>query len=426
MLRRISRGQVRLGMFIHAFDGPWLDHPFWLPRFHITEAGDLARIAESNVPSLVIDEERGLPLECTAGPQCNQVLNDSEAPRVLPRSLLSIQRARSFAEERAPALALVKHSTREMKRLFAAAHAGQGLQLDAFAPLVAEVMGSLSRNPYALIALTRLKRRDEYTYVHSLAVSALMTRFGRSLDMSEAEVFDLGLAGLLHDIGKMIVPDKILKKPDSLTDAEFALVRTHPEQGYLLLSQNPATPGIILDVCRHHHERLDGSGYPLGLAGSSISRVARIAAICDVYDALTSNRAYKAAWSSEEAISRMYDWSGHFDRELLVGFMKAIGVYPPGLLVRLRSNRLAVTLPNGRRASRPTARAFFSMRDRELIPFDDVVIDENLSHDQILDEQYPLDWGIPNWPLVSEQIMAGTVPKLLIAPDAQPRQMTIN
>ncbi|MEG3126205.1 HD-GYP domain-containing protein [Sphingomonas sp. GB1N7] len=291
MLRKIARDQVRLGMFIHSFDGPWFDHPFWLPRFRLTDLRDLARIRDSAVPAIVIDEERGEPLDMSM-PPCPppEATQDSAGARVLPRSLLALQCARSFAEEQEYAIAMVRHSKREMKRLFAAAHAGEGLDLDAFTPMVAEVMTSIARNPYALIAITRLKKRDEYTYVHSLAVSALMTSFGRTLGMTEIEVFDLGLAGLLHDIGKMIVPDKILKKPDSLTDAEFALVRTHPEQGYLLLSQNAATPPVILDVCRHHHERLDGSGYPFNLKTDAISRAARIAAICDVYDALTSNR----------------------------------------------------------------------------------------------------------------------------------------
>lgn len=305
-------------MFIHAFEGPWLHHPFWLPRFKVTEMADLTRILVSDVPGVVIDESRGLPfaepdpdhaIQARPPLAAEPVPVDGTAP--LTRSLLGEQRARGFAEERKHAVGLVKHSTREMKRLFAAAHAGEGLQLEQFTPLITEVMASLTRNSHALIALTRLKRRDEYTYVHSLAVSALMTSFGRNLGMAETEVFELGLAGLLHDIGKMIVPDRILSKPDSLTDEEFALVRTHPEQGYILLSQALDTPAVVLDVCRHHHERLDGTGYPFKLKADAISRSARIAAICDVYDALTSNRSYKTAWTAEEAITRMYDWSGH-------------------------------------------------------------------------------------------------------------------
>jgi HD-GYP domain-containing protein (c-di-GMP phosphodiesterase class II) len=414
MLRHINRDQIRLGMFIHAFDGPYLQHPFWLPRFRLTDPQDLTRILESDIPGLVIDEARGNALDANAAstPALPPLESVRMSARTLPAELLAPQRERSFEQEREQATKLIHHSTAEMKRLFTAVHAGEGMNLDDFTPLVCEVMSSVSRNPHALIALTRLRSRDEYTFIHSLSVSALLTRFGRSLGMSELDVFELGLAGLLHDVGKMIVPDQVLNKPGSLTDEEFALIRTHPEQGYILLSQTPDTPHVVLDVCRHHHERIDGTGYPFRLKGDAISRAARIAAICDVYDALTSQRAYKSAWSPEEAICRMYEWSGHFDRDLLVQFMRAMGVYPPGLLVRLRSNRLAVTLPNGRRASRMKVRAFYCTRERAALPLEDVVVDDSLAHDQILSEEYPLDWGITEWPIVAEQLSKGLAPKL--------------
>ena len=128
---------------------------------------------------------------------------------------------------------------------------------------------------------------------------------------------------------------------------------------------------------------------------------------------MTSNRSYKAAWKAEEAIGRMYDWDGNFDRELLLGFMKTIGVYPPGLLVYLSSNRLAVTMPNDRRTSRPKVRVFFCARERTQLPLLDLVLDDDLGHDQIVREESPVDWGITGWPLVAEQLMSGCVPKIV-------------
>ena len=244
MLRRIRRDQVTLGMFVHRFEGSWLDHPFWLPRFHLTDAKDLARIRESSVTGVVIDEGRGLALDSAAAAEDGDA--SAAGHELLSPPLLAVQRRHGFAEERERAVALVKHSAREIKRLFAEAHAGEKVRLTAFAPLVAEVMASVARNPYALIAVTRLKKLDEYTYVHSLAVSALMTSFARHLDMPESEVFDYGVAGMVHDIGKIVVPNKILQKPGPLTDAEFALVRTHPEQGYRLLSRHAGASDVVL------------------------------------------------------------------------------------------------------------------------------------------------------------------------------------
>lgn len=399
-------------MFVHAFDGPWSKHPFWLPRFRLTAQDDVDRILNSDLETLVIDEARGVPLSDSGAPGEGAIPPPAPAPalRLAAASSIVVDGRNSFAQERGQATKLVKQSTRAMRRLFEDVHAGNGLPLEQFAPIVHEVIGSVSRNPQALVALTRLRDADEYTFVHSLAVSALMTRFARALGMSDAEIFDLSLAGLLHDIGKMIVPDSILKKPSSLTEEEFALVRTHPEQGYTILSQNAAMPPIVLDVCRHHHERVGGGGYPFKLKGDAISRYARIAAICDVYDALTSNRSYKEAWSAQEAITRMAEWEGHFDRPLLFAFMKTMGIFPPGLLVQLRSNRLGITLPNGRRASRPLVRAFFCTRELVAIPLEDVVIEDDLAHDQIISEQYALDWGITAWPLVAEDLLAGVAP----------------
>lgn len=413
MLRRITRDQVKLGMYVHAFDGSWLSHPFWFSRFHVTEPKQLLQIRNSAVDGIIIDDDRGLPPEAPTTSGTSTVARAPDGPPHTTRaSSLAAQRSHSFSDEREHAAALVKSSAKEVKRLFAAAHDGEQVELAAFTPLVADVVASISRNPYALIAITRIKKQDEYTYVHSLAVSALMASLAKNLGMSDAEVLEYGLAGLVHDIGKMAVPDGILKKPDALTEEEFAIVRTHPEQGYRLLSRNADISAVILDVCRHHHERLDGSGYPFRLKGDQISRAARIAAICDVYDALTSNRSYKKAWSASATINRMHDWSGHFDRELLFAFMKTVGVYPAGLLVYLRSNRLGVVMPNGRRSSRPKVRAFYCARNRVPLPLEDVIPEEDLMHDQVIREEYALDWGFTDWPLVAEQLINGVTPQL--------------
>ncbi|WP_181814717.1 HD-GYP domain-containing protein [Sphingomonas aracearum] len=411
MLRRIDRDQARLGMFVHDFDGPWLRHPFWRPRFLLSSPRDLARVLDSALETLVIDESRGAALhpDAVAGePPARSARPVTAAPASFA-SGIAREHSCSFEEERPRAAKLLKQSTREMKRLFGEVRAGKAIRCDDFAPLVEQICASVTRNSHALISLSRLRSRDDYTYVHSVAVSALMMRFARSLDMAPDAVFDLGLAGLLHDVGEMIVPERILTKPGSLSDEEFAVIRSHPEQGYRLLSGAAELPEVVVDVCRHHHERSDGSGYPLRLAGEEISVAARIAAICDVYDALTSDRAYKAAWSPAEAITRMHGWAGHFDPELLFRFMRTLGLFPEGLLVELRSNRLGVVLPNGRRASRPLVRAFFSTRERAAMPLEDVVIDDSLAQDQIIAIRDPLAWGFPDWAVRAEQLMTATL-----------------
>lgn len=407
-------------MFVQSFDGPWMRHPFWLPRFQLTDPDDLQRLLDSDIATLVIDESRGEPLERAVAPPAPSAAetpvrspepcrSEPKASRAtVVRHAAGTDRPCAAAEERERALKVMQRSKRAMKGVFDGARLGRAIRSEDVAPVVGEISASVHRNPASLIGLTRLKTKDEYTYLHSVAVCALMVNFARHLGLDPAQTYDLGMAGLLHDVGKMAVPDQVLNKPGSLTDEEFAIIRTHPEQGWRLLNEGDGVPALALDVCRHHHERMDGTGYPHRLPGAEISLAARMGAICDVYDALTSARPYKDAWHPAEAVTRMHGWQGHFDPELLFRFMQSIGVFPTGMLVRLRSNRLGVVLDNGRRASRPRVRAFFSTREREVLPFAEVVIDDSLAVDQIVSEERPEAWGFADWPMLSEQIMAGS------------------
>jgi putative nucleotidyltransferase with HDIG domain len=404
-------------MYIHAFDGPWLRHPFWRSRFLLSSADDLTTLLESDVVTLVIDESRGVrlgipePAPSPARPRVTAT-PPREEPAAARPALITIKRPLdrpcSVAEERDRATRVMTRSKRVIKGVFDDARLGKAIRSEDVAPLVEDISASVTRNAHALIGLTRLKSKDEYTYLHSVAVCALMVNLAKHLDLNPAEVHELGVAGLLHDVGKMAVPDLVLNKPSSLTDEEFAIVRTHPQQGYQMLKEGGGIPDLALDVCLHHHERVDGTGYPNKLHGDQISLAARMGAICDVYDALTSDRSYKNAWAPDEAIVRMHGWHGHFDPALLFKFMQSIAVFPFGMLVRLRSNRLGIVLENGRRASRPKVRAFFSTRERTVLPIEDVVIDDNLASDQILCEEDPAAWGFADWTVTSARVLAGS------------------
>jgi len=161
------------------------------------------------------------------------------------------------------------------------------------------------RHPGALISLARLKTADDYTYMHSVAVWALMVALGRQMGLDEEELRTAGLAGLLHDLGKALMNQDVLNKPGKLTDEEFEHIKSHPHEGWKLLKEAGSVNEAVLDVCRHHHERTDGNGYPDRLAGEQFTRLARMGAICDVYDAITSNRPYKRGWDPAESILRM-------------------------------------------------------------------------------------------------------------------------
>lgn len=400
-------------MYIETFEGSWLRHPFWRSRFLLTRPEDLTRLLDSDVSGVIIDDDKGLGLPGEQAEGAKPASQPCELPPPIARKNCpsSSDRSSSYADERTRAVKVVNQSKKVMRNVFDGARLGKAVRSADVLSVVDDISASLGRNSMALINVARLKSKDEYTYLHSVAVCALMVNLARHIGIGEEQTRELGLAGLLHDIGKMTVPSPILNKPGHLSDEEFAIVQSHPEKGFQLLGESCDIPDVALDVCRHHHEKVDGTGYPHRLRGDEITLAARMGAICDVYDALTSNRAYKDAWAPADAIAAMDGWPGQFDPDLLFRFMQSIAVYPVGMLVRLRSNRLALVLDNGRRASRPRVRAFYSTSDRQLIKPVDVVIADSLADDQIISREDPAHWAIPDWTALRANL------------DVQPKQM---
>jgi putative nucleotidyltransferase with HDIG domain len=253
------------------------------------------------------------------------------------------------------------------------------------------------RHPDALISLVRLKTSDEYTYMHSVAVCALMVALARQLNLPANLVHEAGIAGLMHDVGKAAMPVAILNKPGRLSEAEFETMRGHPEAGsHMLLSSTHFTPRV-LDVCLHHHEKVDGSGYPHKLVGSQISLFARMGAVCDVYDAITSDRPYKSAWGPADAIHRMAEWQGHFDEKIFQAFVKCVGIYPVGALVRLQSGVIGVVCEQHEKSLlTPKVMAFYSATQQRPIPHTVINLATRVGEDRIVSRECAQDWGFKN------------------------------
>ncbi len=340
MLKKINVAELVLGMYFCGFDAGWLNHPFWKTRFLLKHENDLEQARASGIAYCWIDISRGR--DVMAAVEDDRMTVPSGAPRdggdddaALAVEVVVTRTADDPALEQA--IALREHARELTRSMFTAARMGRVVALPQCVDLVEEIACSVLRDPTGLLSVLRLKLNDEYTYLHSVAVCALMVALGRTLGLSESACREAGLCGYLHDVGKAFIDDDILNKPGKLSDEEFALIKRHPELGYQYLIQNPDMPAYACEVCLHHHERLDGRGYPDALAADAITQYTRMTAICDVYDALTSERPYKQGWDPADALYQMASWEGHFDRRLLLAFVKTLGIYPVGSLVRLES-----------------------------------------------------------------------------------------
>lgn len=385
MLKKIPISQVRTGMFIHSVEGLWA----WRTQFPIDNEEALARIRKCGASECVIDVSQGEDVASIETPP------PSAAPAPVATAQTKPTPARkAMGDELQNAAIVVKRSKIVVNTLFAEARMGNAVNTKDCLPLVNDVVESIDSNSDALISLCRLKTADEYTYMHSVSVCALMVSLGRQLGLDDAACRDAGLAGLLHDLGKAAMPQDILNKPDKLTDEEFTIIKSHPVKGHEMLLASGVDNERVLDVCRHHHERIDGKGYPDKLAADNITLIARMSAVCDVYDAVTSDRPYKSGWDPAEAISRMASWEGHFDPKVLQTFVKTIGIYPVGSLVRMASGKLGVVVEqNPKRLTAPKVKLFFSTRSG--MPLQPKLVDLMESHvnDKIVAREAPENWN---------------------------------
>jgi putative nucleotidyltransferase with HDIG domain len=403
MLKKIPTAQATLGMFLQSMEGSWLSHPFWKTRFLITDAKDLAALKASGVTHIWIDVAMGkdvptpdipLPAPRRAAPvvPMSRQAPVAFSPTPPPPPPPSPTERASFAEEMVQAAAVVNRSKEAVVSMFNEARLGRAVSQVKSAAVVEDIANSVWRNPSALISLARLKTRDDYTYMHSVAVSAMMIALAKQLGMNEDEQREAGMAGLLHDVGKMLMPLEVLNKPGSLTDEEFTIMKSHPALGHGALAESGAFAEGVLDVCLHHHEKMDGTGYPKGLPADQITLLARMGAVCDVYDAVTSVRPYKNAWDPAGSLARMAQWKGHFDPNVFQAFVISLGIFPVGTLVKLKSQRLAVVVDqNPGKLTQPVVRVFFSLKSN--MPIDLQTLDLSAGGDAIVGREDPDAWG---------------------------------
>jgi len=380
--------QLRRGMFVCELGGSWIENPFWRSKFLITSDDDVRKIVDAGVKRVRIDPGRGLDVEADAPAKAA----NTTAPEIV-RPAAPVRT--SMDKELARAARICDSGKEAVVSMFQEVRMGKAIDIKGVGSLVEDISASVGRNPGALVSLARLKTKNDYTYMHSVAVCALMVALAKQLRLNEAQTRSAGLAGLLHDLGKAVTPDEILNKPGKLTDEEFGVMRQHPLAGHALLKEARGADAIALDVCLHHHEKIDGSGYPHRLKDTEISLFAKMGAICDVYDAVTSERPYNKGWDPAETIRRMAEWTGHFDPKLFQLFIKSVGIYPVGSLVRLESGKLAVVMEqNAKSLTTPRIKIFFSTKSNVQIQPEILDLARAGCTEKIVGRESPEKWGL--------------------------------
>ena len=413
MLKRIHIQHLTLGMYLHEFCGSWMDHPFWKAKFVLKDPKDLERIRSTAITECWIDTSKGLDVAVGTASLSREEVDaqiDTDFSRLedLPPLKVTLpppppppvrdRAPTDMTSELKMAAAVCVRSKKAVVSMFNEARMGRAVDSASAQNLVEEISDSVTRNPGALISLARLKTADDYTYMHSVAVCALMVALAKQLKLNDEQARLAGMAGLLHDLGKAAIPLSVLNKPGKLTDKEFDVVRSHPVEGYHMLKEGGNVADAVLDACLHHHEKIDGSGYPDKLKGDNISVIARMTAICDVYDAITSDRAYKRGWDPSESLRRMAEWTNdHFDARMFQAFVKSIGIYPVGSLVRLTSGRIGVVTEQVPTAlTMPVVKVFYSTKSDLRIPPEVVDLAAPGCTEKIVAREDPDKWRFPD------------------------------
>ncbi|MBK7355019.1 MAG: HD-GYP domain-containing protein [Propionivibrio sp.] len=396
MLKKISAKQLVVGMHLKEFCGSWMEHPFWRTAFVITDPKDIDSILASSIKEVWIDSSKGLDV-VDGETAISEAESDVQVEAELKNAAQEQRKTAAVpaSVEYARAAKICAQSKRAVASMFQEARMGKAVDTEGAQKLVEEISDSISRNPGALISLARLKTADDYTYMHSVAVCALMIALSKQLNLDEIQTRSAGVAGLLHDLGKALMPMDVLNKPGKLTDEEFAIIKTHPEEGHKLLLASTGADEMALDVVLHHHEKTDGSGYPKHLKDSEISLYAKMGAVCDVYDAITSNRPYKAGWDPAESLRKMAEWAnGHFDPTVFQAFVKSLGIYPVGSLVKLNSGRLGIVIEQAEKSLlTPRIKVFYSTRSNTRIKPEIVDLSRPKCPEKIAGREDPAQWN---------------------------------
>ena len=375
MNRKIDVQQLRKGMYVCELDRPWVETSFLFQGFEIRSDEELEQLRSVCRYVYIADDSDRPPVRhpraAAPGTPHTAVRKQETGQAAIPVTAFTSRRGPpryrdqvSLEHEIGAAQVLVSTTRELVFSIMDDVRLGRSLDAPRAKQVVGGMVESVVRNPDALVWLTQLKNKDEYTALHSLRVCILALTFGRHLNLSEEELQVLGTGALLHDIGKLRVPNEILNKPARLTDHEYEIMKSHVPLGVKILDSTRGILPAAIAVAAGHHERYSGSGYVNGITGDQIGLFGLIGAVVDCYDAITSDRAYHSGLSAYDALKKLYEGRGRdFHPGLVEQFIQCMGIYPIGSIVELNNGSVGVVITVN--------------RERRLRPKVAVVLDEN-------------------------------------------------
>lgn len=378
MIKKIAIEQLSVGMFIHDLDTAWLEHPFLHNRFKVADPSTVNKIRIIGVKHIYIDTNRGKDLDDAPTVEDVKKITGRRMHQSLSGHAPCLRQT-STTEESLAAKLIYKEAHHVVHELMRDVRLGKQVQVEKVEPLAEKIIDSVFRNKDALISLTRIKRKDQYTFMHCVSVCALLTAFAREQGYDRDAMREVAIGALLHDIGKTYIPDVILNKPGKLSEDEFELMKNHVLYSRDILQEYRNISETSVRIAEQHHERIDGTGYPYGLTQSQLPTTSQMAAIVDVYDALTSVRCYKDAWEPTYTLAKLLEWSPmHFGTELVQRFIRVLGIYPVGSLVELDSGKVGIVIEQGETDYlKPVVRLVYDSRRQHYIPVKDLDLGKN-------------------------------------------------
>jgi len=382
---KIMSSDLELGMFVSALDRPWLETPFLIQGFRL-ESREQIDSLQKHCEYVLIDTRKSRQKEGAPQRKVVPVRPRVEVATIFKDRALKPYKDDSEFVKEAPRAAMALDSLIvDIDDIYGQVRERGRFNAIQLKKSVDPIIDSISRNPDACLWIARMKQHDKYTYQHSLGASIWAVSMGRQLGLPKRDLRSLGMGAMLMDVGKLRLAPELLQANEALTPDQADQIRGHVAHGLDIVAESGIINPDVISMVGYHHERYDGSGYPNGLARDDIPPVARIAAIVDAYDAMTSHRSYAKALSPSHAIKQLYEArDSSFQSELVEAFIQAVGIYPPGSLVELSSGEVGVVVAEAR-----TRR----LRPRVLVLLD--VAKQPIAHPKTVDLQAQQDEASP-------------------------------